>query len=99
MVSRKASGARTAERAFDHGASERATIRGAGVNVLLRVDAGGRDLGGTRNRWLVDGAAIEHSFDLGQTAGAVADTDDSDMGVDHLAVSALVIEQRRGSHR
>src|SRR5262245_16663039 len=87
------SGRRTLEGALDHGAGERPAIAGAGVDVILRVDRHGRYLGRARHSRLVDGAPIDHSFDVGQTTRPVPYSDDSDMGVDSLADGVSIMEQ------
>src|SRR4029079_19628010 len=81
------------ERALGERAGQRAAIGGAGVDVLLRLDFGGRRLADLDGERFVDGLAVQRRFRLGQSALAIADADDADMGVGGLAALHVVIER------
>src|SRR4029079_5787945 len=84
------------ERALGERAGQRAAIGGAGVDVLLRLDFGGRRLADLDGERFVDGLAVQRRFRLGQSALAIADADDAAMGVGGLAALHVVIERDAG---
>src|SRR5712691_12109939 len=92
-------GGRALERTLDESADERATIGGARMDILLCIDGGGRGGFGLRDGCLVDRAAIQDRFHLGEPPRPVADADDADMGIARLAALVLVVEDRGGRHR
>src|SRR6516225_5275870 len=90
--------ARVLQRALDHGAGKRAAVRGAGVNVLLRIDSNGGDFGRPRHRRLIDDAAVELRLNVAEAARPVADPDDTDVGVARPARAVLVVEHGGPGH-
>src|SRR5262249_43253089 len=89
---------RALERAFDQRSDEGATVGGAGMDIVLRVDGGGGgslDFGDGRR---VDGSSVEDVFHGGQTQRPVRHADDADMGVARLAALVLVVEKRPRRH-
>ena len=85
------------QRAFDHGADERAAIGAAGVNVVRRIDGGARRGGGLRDRCLVDRAAVEDILYGGKAQRPVGNADDADMGVARPSAVVLIIAGIRPS--
>jgi len=85
---------RALERAFDQRSDERATIGGAGMNIVLRIDGGGGGSLGLGDDRRVNGSSVEDAFHRGEAQRPVGDADDADMGVAGLAVLFLVVENR-----
>src|SRR5262249_43287935 len=86
------------ERAFDQRSDERATVGGAGMDLLRgSAGGGGGSLGFGEGR-RVDGPSVEDVSHGGKTRGPVGHADDADMGVARLAALVLVVENRRRRH-
>src|SRR5215468_8846915 len=86
------------ERAFDQRSDERATVGGAGMDIVLRVDGGGGGSLGFGDGRRVDGSSVEDVFHGGKTQRPVGHADDADMSVARLATLVLVVENRGRRH-
>src|ERR1700733_5358603 len=95
----RALGRGAAQRTLNHNADQHLTIGAAGVNIVGRIDRGGRRRFGARDRHLADRAAVENAFDGGEPHRPVGDADGAGMGVDRSAGAILVVEQRGASQR
>ena len=64
------------------------------MNIVLRIDGGGRGGLGLGDRGLVDRLSVEHGFHRGEPQRPVGDADDADMGVARPAALVRIVEHR-----
>ena len=69
------------------------------MNVVGRIDTGGRRRFGLGDRRVVNLAAVEHILHGSEAQRPVGDADGADMSIPRFAAGILVVKQRRGRQR